>query len=289
MIPNLIYLVNDFDCFLSFCKLINMLYLNTMKGVDMNDINPIAFTLFGLDIRWYGILIASSVLIGIFLASIRAPRHGVKSEDVLDVIIWSIPFGIIGARLYYVIFNWNCYSGDLMSIINIREGGLAIHGGLILGTITALIVSTIKRINFLDMVDLLIPEVALAQAIGRWGNFFNGEAYGRETNLPWAIIVDGRHVHPTFLYESIWCLLLFFILIYISGRRKFPGQIVLIYGMLYSIERFFVEELRTDSLMLHGLKQAQLISVLIFAISFILYFYNIRVKNNSPRRRRRHR
>lgn len=289
MIPNLQYLVNDFDCFLSFCKLINMLYLIPMKGVNMSEINPVAFTLFGLDIRWYGILIASAVLIGICLASIRAKRHGLRSEDVLDVIIWAVPFGIIGARIYYVAFNWSSYSGNFMSIINLREGGLAIHGGLIMGTIAALIVSTVKRIDFIDMADLLIPEVALAQAIGRWGNFFNGEAYGRETNLPWAIIVDGKHVHPTFLYESIWCLILFFILIYIARKRKFPGQIVLLYGMLYSIERFFVEGLRTDSLMLHGLKQAQIISVAIFAISFILYFYNIRVKNSSHRRTRRKR
>lgn len=264
-----------------------MLYLSSMKGITMNQIDPIAFTLFGLEIRWYGILIASSVLIGIFLASIRAQRHGLKSDDVLDVIIWTIPFGIIGARLYYVIFNWSSYSGNLFDIINIREGGLAIHGGLIIGLITALVVSTVKRIDFLDMADLLIPEVALAQAIGRWGNFFNGEAYGSETNLPWAIVIDGKHVHPTFLYESLWCLFLFFILIYISSRRKFPGQIILVYGMLYSIERFFVEGLRTDSLMLYGLKQAQLISVAIFIISFILYFYNIRVKKISRKRSRR--
>lgn len=266
-----------------------MLYLSTVKGVDMYQINPVAFTLFGLEIRWYGILIAVAVTIGIILARSRAFRHGLKSDDVLDVIVWMLPFGIIGARLYYVIFNWSNYSGDFLSIINIRQGGLAIHGGLIFGLITALIVCAVKRISFLDMADLLIPEVALAQAIGRWGNFINAEAYGSETDLPWAIMVNGKHVHPTFLYESIWCLILFFILIRIAKKRKFSGQIILIYGMLYSIERFFVEGLRTDSLMLYGFKQAQLISIAIFITSCILYFYNIRLKNNnSVKKSRRH-
>lgn len=253
----------------------------------MNSIDPIAFTLFGLEIRWYGILISTGVLLGVFLATRRAPKHHIKSEDVLDLIIWMLPIGIIGARLYYVIFNWDYYSGDLKRIINIREGGLAIHGGLIFGFLTVLIFCAIKRIRFADMADLIIPEVALAQAIGRWGNFFNEEAYGSETNLPWAIVVDGHHVHPTFLYESIWCLILFFVLLYLAKKRKFPGQLVLLYGILYSIERFFVESLRTDSLMIGSLKQAQLISIAVFIVCLILYIYNVRLKHTHSTRRSR--
>lgn len=247
----------------------------------MSGIDPIAFTMFGLEIRWYGILISSALVLSLFIASFRAKKNNIKTDAVLDIIIWSVPIGIIGARLYYVIFNWDYYSGNLARIINIRGGGLAIHGGLIFGVITALIVCAIKQINFLKMADLLIPEVALAQAIGRWGNFFNGEAYGSETKLPWAIVVDGKSVHPTFLYESIWCLFLFFLLIYIAKNKKFDGQILLLYGILYSIERFFVEGLRTDSLMLGGLKQAQLISITILIISIILYFYNLRVNKSK--------
>lgn len=247
----------------------------------MSGIDPIAFTIFGLEIRWYGILISSALVLSILIASFRAKKNNIKTDAVLDIIIWSVPIGIIGARLYYVIFNWDYYSGNLARIINIRGGGLAIHGGLIFGVITALIVCAIKQINFLKMADLLIPEVALAQAIGRWGNFFNGEAYGSETNLPWAIVVDGKSVHPTFLYESIWCFFLFFLLIYIAKNKKFDGQILLLYGILYSIERFFVEGLRTDSLMFGSLKQAQLISITILIISIILYFYNLRVNKSK--------
>lgn len=245
----------------------------------MNNINPVAFTLFGLEIRWYGILISVGILLAALLAVKRAPKYKINSDDVLDSIIWMLPSGIIGARAYYVIFNWDYYKGDFTKIINIREGGLAIHGGLIFGFIAILIICTVKRIRFTDMADLIIPEVALAQAIGRWGNFFNGEAYGSETKLPWAIVINGHHVHPTFLYESIWCLILFLILIYVAKKRKFSGQILLLYGMLYSIERFLVESLRTDSLMLGSLKQAQIISVAIFTTCLILYIYNERVKN----------
>ena len=129
----------------------------------------------------------------------------------------------------------------------------------------------LKKINFFDLLDLVIPSVALAQAIGRWGNFFNGEAHGGPTDLPWAITVNGEKVHPTFLYESIWCILLFVFLIWISRRRKFKGQILMLYGMLYSLERFFVEGLRTDSLMIGMFRQGQVISLLIAICSIIGY------------------
>ena len=129
----------------------------------------------------------------------------------------------------------------------------------------------VKKVNILDLLDLIFPEVALGQAIGRWGNFFNSEAHGGPTDLPWAIEVDGEMVHPTFLYESIWCLLLFIFLIWFSKRTSFKGQIVCLYGMLYSVERFFVEGLRTDSLMIGPLRQAQVISIAIFTVSLAAY------------------
>ena len=228
---------------------------------------PVAFQVFGIDIMWYGVLIAAGIALGTLVACRRAPRHGIQSERVLDLLHFCLPAGIIGARLYYVAFNWSIYAGDFAKIFNTRLGGLAIHGGLIAGFLIALIVCKAKDIKFFSAADVFVPGIALAQSIGRWGNYFNSEAHGGLTDLPWGIPVGGQMVHPTFLYESLWCLVLFFILILIDNRRRFEGQTALSYGMLYSLERFFVESLRTDSLMLFGMfKQARVISALIFIL-----------------------
>ncbi|MGL4483671.1 MAG: prolipoprotein diacylglyceryl transferase [Anaerovoracaceae bacterium] len=234
--------------------------------------NPIAFEIFNLEIRWYGIILAIAFATAIFIAYKRAKGHRINKDQFLDIAIISTLSGLIGARLYYVIFNWSDYEGDLLGIINTREGGLAVHGGLILGIFAAFIVCKYKRISFLNLLDLAAPSIAIGQAIGRWGNFFNSEAHGGLTDLPWAILVDGQSVHPTFLYESIWCLLIFIVLIIIDNKRKFDGQIILLYGILYSAERIFVEALRTDSLMIGPIKQAQLISAVIIVVCSILYF-----------------
>jgi prolipoprotein diacylglyceryl transferase len=234
---------------------------------------PIAVSIAGFDIRWYGILIASGALLALYISYRRAPRCGLASEDVLDIVLGILPAGILGARIYYVIFNWDYYSHFPSEIINIRSGGLAIHGGLILGMTTAYVICRYKKISFIDAADLILPSVALAQAIGRWGNFFNNEAYGTETTLPWAIIIDDKSVHPTFLYESVWCFIMFIALSYAFKRRKFSGQIACMYGLLYAPERFLVEGLRTDSLMIGFLRQAQVISIVIFVVSLALYMY----------------
>ena len=217
--------------------------------------NPVAFTLFGLDVRWYGLLIGLGFFLAILLCYKRAPKHGIESEHILDFAIWLIPMSIIGARAYYVLFSWDNYAGDIGKILDIRSGGLAIHGGII--------------------------AVALAQSIGRWGNFFNSEAHGGPTDLPWAIWVDGQYVHPTFLYESIWCFALFVFLIWLDRHRRFPGQIAFLYGMLYSLERFFVEQLRTDSLMIGPLKQAQVLSFCVFAVCLAAYIIQMKKEKRS--------
>ena len=233
----------------------------------------IAFTIGGFEIRWYGILIALGAMLAIIISYYRSQKHDLKNDDVLDVAIIALPVGIIGARIYYVIFSWNeLYRYNPMQVFNIRGGGLAIHGGLIFGVLAAYLVCRKKRISFLEVADLILPTVALAQSIGRWGNFFNEEAYGRTTNLPWALIVNGQKVHPTFLYESIWCFLLFLFLIYWDNHhRKFRGQIACMYGVFYSFERFFVESLRTDSLMIGPFRQAMVLSALVFVASIVLY------------------
>ena len=233
--------------------------------------DPVAFSIAGLDIRWYGILISAGVVLAIIISYVRAPKHQIDPENVLDAAIWLLPFGIVGARAYYVLFSWEMYKNDLPEIFNIRAGGLAIHGGLIFGILGVFIMTRIKKVDFLALLDLFAPAVALAQSIGRWGNFFNSEAYGTPTNLPWAIVVSGQKVHPTFLYESIWCLLLFIFLLIVDRRGSFKGEIFSLYGMLYSFERFFVEALRTDSLYIGPFRQAQVISVCIFIFSLILF------------------
>lgn len=245
--------------------------------------NPVAFTIFGIEIMWYGILIAAAMVLAVAIIYRRAPIHHISSEKTLDFVLICIPMGVIGARLYYVIFNWSYYSGDLFKMINIRAGGLAIHGGLILGFLTAILLCRLWDIRPLELMDLVAPAIAIAQSIGRWGNYFNQEAHGGPTNLPWAISVNGQMVHPTFLYESIWCFLLFMVLIVIDNHRKFEGQVFLLYGILYSLERFFVEGLRTDSLMIGNLKQAQVLSAAVFVIFVIIYI--IMQRKNKYRNR----
>lgn len=245
--------------------------------------NPVAFTIFGIEVRWYGILIALGMVLATVIAYKRAPRHGLRPDRILDFVLVCIPAGIIGARLYYVVFNWDMYGGDFFKMINIRLGGLAIHGGLIFGLGAAALLCFLWKIRPLNVMDLAAPCVALAQAIGRWGNYFNSEAHGGPTDLPWAVTVGGQTYHPTFLYESIWCFLLFFFLIYMDNRRRFEGQTFLLYGILYSLERFFVEALRTDSLMIGPFKQAQLLSLSVIVVFIILYAFLYRRRKKARR------
>jgi phosphatidylglycerol:prolipoprotein diacylglycerol transferase len=242
----------------------------------------VAFTIFGIDIMWYGLLIGIGMVLAVLLACKRAKRHGLSDDRMLDIALWSIPAGVIGARIYYVIFQWDQYKDNLKSIINIREGGLAIHGGILVGVgLAFILLKFVWKEDVLGYVDLFMPSIALGQAIGRWGNYFNQEAYGCETKLPWGMLVNGKFVHPTFLYESIWCLLLCIFLVWLadSGRKKFKGQILCLYLILYSVERFFVEGLRTDSLMIGPLRQAQVISLVLIALGCVLWI--ILSKKNS--------
>lgn len=235
--------------------------------------DPVAFEIFGLSIRWYGILIATGLILGILLAIKESRRIGFDEEKFIDMLIFAIPMAIIGARLYYVIFQWEYYSGDIIKIINIREGGLAIHGGIIGSVVTALIFCKVKDINFWQVADIAAPSIILGQAIGRWGNFINKEAYGTPTDLPWAITVNGQQVHPTFLYESLWNLLVFsFLIWYRKNKKEAHGEVFLLYIALYSLGRFFIEGLRIDSLMMGNLRVAQLISVLLILFSALLFY-----------------
>ena len=243
--------------------------------------DPVAFTVFGLDIMWYGLLIGCGFGLATIICYYRAENHGIKRDFILDLVIWMIPTAIIGARAYYVIFQWDSYAGDLMKILNIRNGGLAVHGGLLACFLVGYFVCRHNKVSFLKAADLIAPTIALAQSIGRWGNFFNEEAHGTITDLPWGQIINGVSYHPTFLYESIWCFCLFWFLLWMDKKhKKFDGQILCLYGILYSVERFCVEGLRTDSLMVGPLRQAQLISLAIIIVLAAVYFI-LHKKNNK--------
>lgn len=234
----------------------------------------VAFSLFGIEVRWYGIFIVTGMILAMFLSAKEAKRRGLKEDDVFDLAFWAIPIAIIGARLWYVIFEWSSYQGDISKIINIREGGLAIQGGLMAAMITGWIFCKVRKLSFLEMADIVFPYVVMAQGIGRWGNFTNNEAFGTPTNLPWALIVNGQSVHPTFLYESIGDIAICLTLIWITRKKlKFNGQILMLYFVLYGILRFFVEGLRTDSLYYGNIRVAQLLAIcgIIIGIAGLVY------------------
>ena len=233
--------------------------------------NRVAFTIFGIDIMWYGILMATGMILGVLLALKEAKRVGIDEDDVLNLALIAIPSGLLGARLYYVIFNWSYYSQNVFEILNFRGGGMAIHGALIGGILAGFIYTKTKGINFFKMADAVMLGIPLAQAIGRWGNYINGEAHGGPTDLPWGIMVDGMKVHPTFLYESIWDLGIFIFLWLFRKNKKYEGQLAITYIILYSIGRFFIEGLRTDSLMIGPLRMAQVISLVAIIICLLLH------------------
>lgn len=238
----------------------------------------VAFSIFGLDIMWYGILIACGILMAILVSSKEARRLGYQEGQVTDICLFAIPLGIAGARLYYVVFNWSQYAGDLREIINIRGGGLAIHGGILAGILTVWVFTRIKKLEFFRTADILVLGLPMAQAIGRWGNFINGEAHGGPTNLPWAILVEGQRVHPTFLYESVWDWMIFVYIFMIRKNKKYEGQLLVDYIFLYSLGRFFIEGLRTDSLMLGPIKMAQLISLVGIGMALVARYFLLKKK-----------
>lgn len=236
--------------------------------------NKVAFTIFGIDIMWYGILMATGIIVATLIAISEAKRQDVDEDYVLDLAMFAIPFGLLGARLYYVLFNLDYYLNNPSQILNFRGGGMAIHGALFAGVLVGFIFCKVKNLNFLQMADIVLIGAPLAQAIGRWGNFINQEAHGGPTDLPWGIMVDGVKVHPTFLYESIWNVFVFIVLYFVIRKnKKFDGQILFTYFGLYSVGRFFIEGLRTDSLMFGPFRVAQLVSLSFVVLSVILNIY----------------
>ena len=232
--------------------------------VLLNVIDPVALSFGPFKIYWYGIIMGAAALLGIWLAVREANRRGVDGEIIMDLAIWVIPSAIIGARLYYVLFQWDYYVLNPASIIAIWEGGLAIHGGLIGALIAGYFYLRKKKQSFFLLADIIAPSIILGQALGRWGNFINQEAYGSEVSraflqglhLPnWMIEqmhIQGAYYHPTFLYESIWNLAGFVLLLLLRFAPIKRGEIFFSYLIWYSLGRFFIEGLRMDSLSFHG-------------------------------------
>ena len=265
-------------------------------GIDPFTVNKVAFSVFGLEIRWYGILITLGMVFAFVYASCRARGEGFTFDDVLDVGLYTVIFGVIGARLYYVVMRWDHYVypgrglfDTLGDMVNLRGGGLAIYGGILAGLATVIIYCKIKKKNFCAALDMIAPGVMVAQAMGRWGNFFNGEAYGGivEASHPLHFMRMGlypndliagemAYVHPTFLYESLWNILGFVLIqlvYYKLKQKKFNGQVVLTYLAWYGFGRMLIEGLRTDSLYVGTIRISQLVGFLCFAICTVLMIF----------------
>lgn len=238
--------------------------------------SAIAFELGPFTVRWYGILIVSGIMVAILMCRRLSSGYGYTMDDIMDVALVTVPLGILCARAYYVAFSWGYYSAHPSEIIAIWHGGLAVHGSLLGGMLGLWLVARHKGQQFRRWGDIIAPGLILAQSIGRWGNFFNQEAYGYETDVPWAMFIDGAYRHPTFLYESIWdvlgCLLLLAIWRYHRTRRV--GDVAACYLVYYSLGRFVIEGFRTDSLMFGPLRMAQVISIVGVACGVFMLWFN---------------
>lgn len=259
--------------------------------------NPIAIDLGFIQIYWYSITMLLAILTGSYIMLRETKKEHIDEEFTINLIFYGIILGIIGARLYYVLFNLSYYMQYPLEIIEIWNGGLAIHGAILFGGLWFIYYSKKKKVNIFKILDIAALSVIIAQAIGRWGNFFNGEAHGPITTLenlkglPNFIVkgmyIEGNYYVPTFLYESLWNILGFIFMLILRKKTKLQtGQLTGIYFMWYSVARFFIESLRTDSLMLGSIKVAQLVSIFLFLLGLFLVFYqkkDSRVKRTMER------
>jgi len=259
----------------------------TFPGLNLTfKLSEVAIEIGGLQIHWYAVFIAIAIIMAMIIYRLYNGKFGIKFDDIFDMSLFVIPISVISARIYYILFNFEYYFVNPSEIFNVRLGGMAIYGSIIGGVITCYILCKIKKINFLDLLDYIVPVIALGQAIGRIGNFVNVEAYGNETMLPWRMgIYEGNtymEVHPTFLYELLVTMSIFILLTIKKDKRKFKGEFVCIYLIIYGLGRAFIEGYRTDSLMLGPLRVSQILSMALFVIFTIIYlFKTIKIKKES--------
>ena len=250
--------------------------------------NPVALQLGPISIRWYAICIVSGLILAVYLSMKEAPRKKIDPDDIIDFILIAFPLAIVGARLYYVIFEWGYYSQHLGEIFAIWNGGIAIYGGLLTGALVLYLFSRRRLIEPIDFLDIAAPSVMIAQSIGRWGNFFNQEAYGAAVKslnyLPSFIrdqmYIDGSYRQPTFLYESIWNLLGFLLILILRRKPQFlrQGEVTAFYLIWYGFGRMIIEGMRTDSLMFAGLRVSQWLSMILILVGLAIIIYQRRKK-----------
>ena len=286
-----------------------MVNIVSFPGLGLEfTLNRVAFEVFGIRVYWYGLIIGIGFLLALIYAFRRAKTFGLDVDRLIDVIIGGTIGGVVGARLYYVIFRWDYYKDNLREIFMISHGGLAIYGGIIGALLVGILMCKWRKVKILPTVDLVMGCFLLGQGIGRWGNFFNVEAYGCNTDLPWGmtspkivselmnkaaelqaqgVTVDPTApVHPTFFYESVWCLLGFLLLALYTKHRRFDGEITLLYLIWYGTERAVVEGLRTDSLMLGDIRISQLLSAVVAVVGLALWIgMRLRVRKLPPEQR----
>ena len=254
-----------------------------------DSLNRVFITIGSLPIYWYGVIIALGAFLGLYIATREADRLGLKKDLIIDLVVFASPISIIFARIYYVIFEWDRYkNGPWTEVFAIWHGGIAIHGALIGAVLTAIVYARVRKVSFWQLADIAAPGIILGQAIGRWGNFMNQEAHGGPISestynsfhqyLPDFIMnqmcIDGVMYHPTFLYESLWNIIVLILLLVIRRYNPLRGEVFLSYAILYSIGRFFIEGLRTDSLYLIGdIRMAQFISILLIVGAVITIIY----------------
>ena len=263
------------------------MYHVTFPGIGLAlDINPVAFAIGDFQVYWYGIIIGTGFLLALIFALRNLKYFGIDKNGFIDCVLVGLIAGILGARLYYVFFKWDYYAQHLDELFAIHNGGLAIYGGVIGGLLGGCIVAKIKKLPIPAILDIAVMGFLIGQGLGRWGNFFNQEAFGTPTDLPWRMVsenTEGVGVHPCFLYESLWCLLGFFLLYWFSRKgRQYDGQIFLLYLVWYGMERMIVEGLRTDSLYtpLFGLRASQILAAvtMLAGIVLLIVFRKRRVK-----------
>ena len=250
--------------------------------------NPVALQLGPISIRWYAICIVSGLILAVYLSMKEAPRKKIDPDAIIDFILIAFPLAILGARLYYVIFEWGYYSQHLGEIFAIWNGGIAIYGGLLTGALVLYLFSRRRLIEPIDFLDIAAPSVMIAQSIGRWGNFFNQEAYGAAVKslnyLPSFIrdqmYIDGSYRQPTFLYESIWNLLGFLLILILRRKPQFlrQGEVTAFYLIWYGFGRMIIEGMRTDSLMVAGLRVSQWLSMILILVGLAIILYQRRKK-----------
>lgn len=236
----------------------------------MNEIAiPLPFGSGG--IRWYALIILTGILLAMYFAVKETKRLGEDPDHLYNMVLWGLPAGIIGARLYYVIFSFADYKDNLISVFYIWEGGIAIYGGVIAALAAGILYCRKHKLSAWKFLDIGAFGFLIGQCIGRWGNFVNGEAFGTETNLPWRMAVNGQMVHPTFLYESLWNLALFLFLWFTRKKHGFEGRTISLYMVGYGVGRFFIEGLRTDSLYLGNFRISQIVSIVLVGLGIWLY------------------